>query len=280
MPPKPRARGRPKSFYDKAVQNTIQSVDRAFDVLDYLAANGAMTLSEIAAGLSQSPATIYRVLSTLEARGIAEMDSLSQAWTIGPTAFQIGYAFIRRMSVVERSRPIMRDLMVQTGETANLGIENADRVMFVSQVETDAAIRAFFPPGTQSPIHASGIGKALLAHYPTARLDRFLNNITLEKFTDKTIIDTDALLAEMANIRAIGYAFDDEEKNLGMRCIAAPILNFFGEAVAGISVSGPTHRMTLARTEAISKAVMQAATTLSHGLGAASTSLEAIKNKV
>jgi len=279
MPVKPRARGRPKSFYNKAAQNTIQSVDRAFDVLDSLAANGAMTLSEIATRLSQSPATIYRVLSTLEARGIAEMDSLSQQWNIGPTAFQIGYAFMRRMSVVERARPIMRELMGQTGETANLGIETADRVMFVSQVETNAAIRAFFPPGTQSPIHASGIGKALLAHYPKGRMERFLKKAVLEKFTDKTIIDTETLLAEMEKIRATGFAFDDEEKNPGMRCIAAPILNFFGEAVAGISVSGPTHRMTLARTEEISNAVMQAAVTLSHGLGAASEILEAVKNK-
>lgn len=267
MPPETRPRGRPKSFYDKAPQNTIQSVDRALDVLEILASKSGMTLSEVAFELNQSPATIYRVLSTLQARGIIETDPATQMWNIGPAAFQIGYAFMRRSSVVERSRPIMRDLMVQTGETSNLGIEKSDMVMFVSQVETHETIRAFFPPGTQSPLHASGIGKALLAHYAQDRIARLLKNSSLERFTDKTITDPEKILEEMGTIRSQGFAFDDEEKASGMRCIAAPILNFYGEAVAGISVSGPTHRMTLGRIGTISEAVKQAAMTLSVSLG-------------
>jgi len=269
MPPKPHPRGRPKSFYSKAGQNTIQSVDRAFDVLDILASKHGLTLSEVAAELKQSPATIYRVLSTLQARNIVEADPVTQVWNIGPAAFQIGNAFVRRSSVVERSRPIMRDLMAQTGETANLGIEKSDRVIFVSQVETHETIRAFFPPGTQSPMHASGIGKALLAHYSEQRIRKLLKHHSLERFTDKTITDPKKLLQEMANVRAQGFAFDDEEKNLGMRCIASPILNFFGEAVAGISVSGPTHRITPERINSIGAIVSNAAKVLSKNLGAA-----------
>lgn len=268
MPAKIRTRGRPKSFYNKASQNTIQSVDRALDVLEILASKGGKTLSEIAAALGQSPATIYRVLSTLQAREIVETDPIAQVWNIGPAAFQIGYAFLRRSSVVERSRPVMRDLMAKTGETANLGIEKSDMVMFVSQVETHETIRAFFPPGTQSPMHSSGIGKALLAYYSDDRIKRYLKNHSLEKFTDKSITDPAKLLQELEKIRAQGFAFDDEEKTHGMRCIAAPILNFFGEAVAGISVSGPTHRMTLDHVETVSQAVKLAAATLSHSLGA------------
>lgn len=268
MPVKSHPRGRPKSFYSKASQNTIQSVDRAFDVLDILALKHGLTLSEIAKELKQSPATIYRVLSTLQARNIVETDTATQVWNIGPAAFQIGHAFVRRSSVVERSRPVMRDLMAQTGETANLGIEKSDMVIFVSQVETHETIRAFFPPGTQSPMHASGIGKALLAHYSDDRLAKLLKRQSLEQFTDKTIIDPEKLLQEMAHIRAQGFAFDDEEKNLGMRCIASPILNFYGEAVAGISVSGPTHRITPDRVNTIGAVVAKAAKTLSQNLGA------------
>lgn len=268
MPPESRPRGRPKNFYDKGAQNTIQSVDRAFDVLQALAFGDGMTLSEIASELDQSPATIYRVLSTLEAREIVEITPTSQRWNVGPAAFQIGASFLRRSSVVERSRPVMRDLMMQTGETANLGIENSDLVMFVSQVETHQTIRAFFPPGTQSPMHASGIGKALLSHYSADRIKQLIKKYPLEKFTDKTITETDRLFEELENIRVLGFSFDDEEKNVGMRCIAAPILNFFGEAIAGISVSGPTHRMTLDRIEPISKAVLDAAKVLSISTGA------------
>ena len=267
MSQKNRARGRPKNFYNTAAQNTIQSVDRALDVLEILAAKGNLTLSDIAHDLGQSPATIYRVLSTLEARNIVETEQAKQVWNVGPAAFRIGYSFLRRSSVVERSRPVMRDLMDQTGETANLGIEKADMVIFVSQVETHETIRAFFPPGTQSPMHASGIGKALLAFYSTERVTQLFKNSSLEQFTDNTITDPEKLQEEIKKVRELGFAFDDEEKKLGMRCIAAPILNFFGEAVAGISVSGPTQRMTLDRVEIISKIVKQAATTLSYNQG-------------
>lgn len=116
-------------------------------------------------------------------------------------------------------------------------------------------------------MHASGFGKALLSHYPPERIDQMLKKHTLEQFTKKTIVEKDMLLKELDKIRTQGFSFDDEEKALGMRCIAAPIMNFFGEAVAGISVSGPTHRMTIDKIEPISMAVRQAAETLSVNLG-------------
>ena len=263
-----RARGRPKSFHPKTAQNTIQSLDRALDVLDSLAASSGLTLSEVAAELDQSPATIYRVLSTLEARGIAEVDAAQQTWHIGPSTFRLGSAFLRRSSVVERSRPYMRTLMEQTGETSNLGIQKSDTVMFLSQVETHESIRAFFPPGTQSPMHASGIGKALLSCYSEEQVITLLRKSTLEQFTDRTIVERDALLQELRTIRDQGYSFDDEERTMGMRCIAAPITNFYGEAVAGISISGPTHRVTENRINEIAALVKDAAYNLSLGMGA------------
>ncbi len=264
-----RLRGRPKSFNNDASKNVIQSLDRAIDVLDTLAAGGAMTLSEIAASMGQSPATIYRVLTTFQLRAIAEVDPASQEWSIGPSAFRLGSAFLRRSNVTERARPAMRRLMEMTNETSNLGIEKADRVMFISQVETHESIRAFFPPGTQSPMHASGIGKALLSRYSPERFDRVLGHGALERFTPQTITDHAALRAEMEAIRKTGFAFDNEEKAVGMRCIAAPILNVHGEAVAGISISGPVHRITADKVGHIGAMVQSAARDVSRSLGAA-----------
>ncbi|MEY8829995.1 HTH-type transcriptional regulator BhcR [Sedimentitalea sp. XS_ASV28] len=264
----PRKRGRPKSFSGKTAQITIQSLDRALEVLDRLTNSGGLTLTEISTELDQSPATIYRVLSTLEARGYVEMDPAAQAWHIGPTAFRLGSAFLRRSSVAERSRPVMHELMQATGETSNLGIERQGEVMFVSQVETNESIRAFFPPGTLSPMHASGIGKALLSRLGEEQLARYFRTCRQDRFTDKTITTPDGLRAELAQIRAQGYSFDDEERTGGMRCVAAPILNLYGEAVAGISVSGPTNRMGLDRIAEIGELVRVAASTISRGLGA------------
>ena len=108
MAQQPRKKGRPRAFYAKPEQSTIQSLDRAIDVLDLLAAHAGLTLTEIATGLDQSPATMHRVLATLEARGVVEMDPVNQSWHIGAAAYRIGSAFLRRGSVVERSRPAMR----------------------------------------------------------------------------------------------------------------------------------------------------------------------------
>ena len=136
----------------------------------------------------------------------------------------------------------MRELMEATGETSNLGIERNGEIMFISQVETNESIRAFFPPGTLSPMHASGIGKALLSCYSYRHADQYFRTARLTGFTQKTITRPEALRDELAGIRDRGWSFDDEEKAEGMRCIAAPIFNAFGEAVAGISISGPAVR--------------------------------------
>ncbi len=174
---------------------------------------------------------------------------------------------MRRTNVTASALPAMRHLMETTGETSNLGIEKSGMVIFISQLETHESIRAFFPPGTQAPMHSSGIGKALLSTFSEARLEAFLQEAPFERFTPQTIVTAEGVRAEMQKIRAQGYAFDDEEKSIGMRCIAAPILNFQGQAVAGISISGPSHRVTLDRVAQIG-GLVKAASARSRGASA------------
>ena len=252
-----RKRGRPRSASEPS--GTIQALDRALDMLDLLAAHSGLTLSEVAEKMGQSPSTVHRVLHTLAARGVAESDPATQAWHIGPATFRLGSAFMRRSGIVERARPVLRALMEHTGETANLGILNGDAVLFVSQAETHETIRAFFPPGTRSPLHASGIGKALLAFGRPEILQDLLQNAPLKRFTDKTLTTPEALAEDMSRIRHRGFAFDDEERTRGMRCIAAPVLDFSGEAIAGISISGPTHRIGMEHIKTLGAAVAAAA---------------------
>lgn len=262
-----RGRGRPKAWDDKGQQNTIKSLDRALEVLVGLGEMQSATLSEIAGELDQSPATIYRVLSTFQGRRFVDFDEASQEWSIGPAAFLTGSHFLRRTSLVERARPIMRELMQSTGETANLGIERDGMVLFLGQVETHATIRAFFPPGTASAMHASGIGKALLCRMDDKRQRQVLAASKLEAFTPHTLTDPEAMIADLREAKARGYAFDGEERNIGMRCIAAPVFNVFGEVVAGISVSGPTARITNDRIDALAADVMNAAARLTRAIG-------------
>lgn len=258
-------RGRPRGGADAG---GIRALERALDILDTLA-SGGLTLTALSARLGQAPSTVHRVLATLEARAMVEQDPGTQAWHVGAGAFRYGSAFLRRASVVERAQPLLRRLMEETGETANLGIRQGDSVLFVSQAEAQHSIRAFFPPGTRTPLHASGIGKALLAHAPPEVLARLHADRPLERFTARTITDPEALQAELATIESAGAALDDEEKAEGMRCVAAPVFDLHGAAIAGLSVSGPTQRMTDHALPAIRAAVMQAAAELSASLGAA-----------
>ena len=264
-PRKPR--GRPRGWKDSTSQNTIKSLDRAMEIFEHLSTQSGKPLSALAAELGQAPATVYRVLLTLEARGLVEFEKGEQLWHIGARAFVIGARFLRRTGLVERARPIMRELMEATGETANLGVAQGTSVLFVSQVETHANIRAFFPPGTLSPMHASGIGKALLAEMPPARLKRIMSSTERERFTENTLVVPESLRADLEVGRARGYAIDDEEKNAGMRCVAAPVFDIHGEAVAGISVSGPTSRMSAHRIEEFAVPVTEAAAQLTAAIG-------------
>ncbi len=262
-------RGRPRAWRDTTEQNTIKSLDRAMEVLERLSEMRGTTLSQLAAELGQSPPRVYRVLFTLEGRGIVDFERRVPDLAHRRRApFSSVRAFLRRTSLVERARPVLRRLMEATGETANLGIERFGQVLFVRQVETLATIRAFFPPGTVSPMHASGIGKALLAQRGPGQIARILSEHGLERFTEFTLNTREALVEDLTETRLRGYSVDGEERNIGMRCVAAPIFDVHGEAVAGISVSGPSSRIPQSAIPDLGAEVIAAAREVSAGLGA------------
>lgn len=264
-PAKPK--GRPKSFHDKTDQNTIQALDRALGLLEILAAHSGLTLSDLAAKSDQAVATVYRALVTLQGRGMVEVEDPGQLWHIGGGAFRVGSAFLRRTKVIERARAPMEALMRDSGETANLGVEVGDEVLFLAQVETHQAIRAFFPPGTKGPMHVSGIGKALMAWYDPAKLSGVVARRGLERFTAFSLTTEAALQADLAATRARGFAIDDQERAPGMRCVAAPIFNAYGEPVAGLSISGPAFRMALEDAPRIGAMVRAAADQVTEATG-------------
>ena len=261
-----RTRGRPRAFHDKTEQNTVQSLDRALGILGVLAEASGLTLTELAQAAGQSPATVYRVLTTFQAHGFVELEAEAQRWHIGAGAFRTGSAFLRRTKLADRARGAMEMLMRESGETANLGVEDKGEVLFLTQVETTEAIRAFFPPGTRSPMHVSGIGKALLAHMPITRLAWFLMD-GLKGFTPASLTDDIALETDLIATRERGYAIDNEERTEGMRCIAAPIFDAQGAAVAGLSISGPVFRLSLDRAEEMGALVKRAAQGVTEATG-------------
>ena len=260
-----RQRGRPRGASGDA--GAVKSLERALHILSEVAKADGQSLSEIATSTGLPASTVYRMLVSLEGFRMVEFDQPAQLWSVGVGAYRLGAAFLRRRKFVDRARLAMQDLARDTGETANLGVAEDDSVVFVSQVETHQAIRAFFRPGQRTPFHASGIGKAMLAYFPPDRIERIVSQARLETFTVKTISSGRSLANNLAEIRKRGWSLDDEERYPGMRCIAAAIFNEHGEPVGGISVSGPAMRLTPERDGEIAAQVCRAASAVTDMIG-------------
>jgi len=239
-----RKRGRPRSASPNAAGGTVLALDRGLVILEAIAKLQSATLSDLALHVDMPPSTVHRILSTLQSHGFADFDTSLQEWAIGIGAFRVGSTYLARSNLIEASLIVLRELTAQTGETANLGIAEAGNIVFISQVETQNPIRAMFRQGTGSPMHASGIGKAMLADRPRAAVTKQLAQYGQPAFTPQTLTSPEPLYAELDVISKSGWAVDNEERYLGMRCVAAAVYNSKGEPIAGVSVSGPTARMT------------------------------------
>jgi IclR family acetate operon transcriptional repressor len=262
-----RLRGRPRAVSNHQSGGTVQSLDRALSLLRLVADSDGSTLTELSQRAGMAPSTAHRLLLTLESQRFVETQQDTGDWVVGVEAFRIGSAFLRRTKIASIGREKMRELMESCGETVNLGIADDGDTVFISQVETHEPIRAFFRPGTRNPLHASGIGKALLAYMSPQTVRQILQKKGLAAFTPNTIVDPKKLTAELEAIRSHGWAVDNEEKTPGMRCVAAPVFNVFGEAMAAISISGPTVRMSLDRTGELGPQVLRAADAITRSIG-------------
>lgn len=264
-----RMRGRPRLAESAPDGGAVQSLERAITILRLLAQADGLSLTEIARLASLSPSTAYRMLTTLQQQGLADFEETNQLWFVGVETFRIGSAFLRRRKLTERGRGIIQHLMAQTGETANIALAERDGVVFVTQAETHEPIRAFFRPGTRGSYHASGIGKAVLAFLTEERRMALIRSLRFEQFTPKTLCSIDALNADLILTRRRGYALDNEERHIGMRCISAPVFDELGIPLGGLSVSGPSVRFDEAFVERTAPAVMAAANELTRLVGGA-----------
>jgi len=259
-----RPRGRPKSQFSESSAGTMQSLDRALGVLTTVARQEGVNLTDLSLSLGIPTATTHRILTTLQKRDFVRFDEERQDWTIGIEAYRTGVAYLKRTNLSDAGRPVMRRLMEQTGETANLAVPDGAEVVFIGQVETGNPIRAFFPPGSRTPMHASGTGKAILAALSEERRLAMLEGAGLQGFTENTHVTPRALFDDLQDTAARGWSFDRNERYEGMSCIGAAIFNDRGEPCAGVSISGPSSRFSDARLPEFGRAVAQAAAQITH----------------
>jgi len=263
-----RKRGRPPGPRSRAGEGRNQSLTRALTLLERLAESPeGMQLTDLSYQLGMPAATVHRLLATFEELNFVEQDSEQGLWYVGLKAFTVGNAFLERRDFVAISRPHMDALMGQCGETVNLGVIDDGEVVFISQVESREVMRMIVRLGSRSPVHASGVGKAMLASMSEQRIAKILERRGLARFTDQTIDNPTLLREELARVRQRGYALDDEEHAVGLRCVASAIFDENGQALAAISLSGPKARIVDARLGELGFAIQQTADEITQALG-------------
>lgn len=246
----------------------VQSLVRALTILNRLAAaDEGVTLTEIAQQVGLSPSTAHRLLTTLEQERYVQFDAERKLWSVGVQAFAAGNAFLKTRNLVASARPHMRALMEESAETVNLAVEDQNEAIYLAQVECRQMMRAFARPGGRVPLHCSSVGKALLSAMPDKEIARVLHRRGMAKVTVKTITRTDVLRQDLIATRARGYAIDDEEHAVGLRCIAAVIYNETSDAIAAISVSGPMARIPDDRIPVLGDLVRRQSEKLTDQLG-------------
>ncbi len=248
----------------------VQSLARAISLLNALTDEDyGLSLSDLAQKVGLAPSTTHRLLTTLQEERFVRFDLERNVWLVGVQAFVVGNAFVRSRDLIALSRPHMRNLMENSGETVNLAVEDQGEAIYLGQVECRQMMRAIAKPGGRVALHCSGVGKALLSGLQDVEINKIVDRRGLSRFTDKTV-DTPAKLRQALSIaRQQGYAFDDEENAVGLRCVAAVIFDEFGRPLAGLSLSGPTARITDERVPFLGSLVVKAASDITTALGGA-----------
>jgi len=238
---------------------TVNSVEHAIRLVELMASSGSVLgVSQIAQSLALPRATVYRLLKTLVQREWVVQDGTTYRLSFRLTGLFRDANAGTEAAFAERVTPLLHQLVNETGETAQFAVLDGDRVVYLAKVDSPHPIRMFSQVGWRGPLHATGVGKVLLASSEAKLLSRVCDQ-GLERFTPNTIVKKEQLQAELAQIRKQGYALDAEELIDGLTCVAVPVRS--GEQVRGaISVAGPTAR--LGNTKALAKILQAAAKTL------------------
>lgn len=247
----------------------VQSVARTLRILEVLAAEGEVGLTELAALVGIHKSTLYRFMSTFCDLGYARRDPDTERFSLTLKIFEIGSIVHSRLDLVKLTAPFLQRLQSATEETVHLAALDGRQLVYLSKLESNRALRVSMASGVglTAPAYCTGVGKVLLAWSETSFLDEYLKNCELIRYTKNTIADRMRLVAELQVIRNRGWAIDDEEHEEGVRCVAAPVRNKTGAVLAALSISAPTVRMAADRLESARTLVCESADEISAALG-------------
>lgn len=226
-------------------QNGNKSLKRAVELLLYMAASpGPLSFTQIAKATGMGKATANRFLTTLEELGMIHRHPDTGKYRLGLAALRIGIAAGNQLELRHELRPFLAELTRRTGETSNLVVWESTHPVFIDNVESPQNLRMYSRVGRQTHPYCTSVGKVFLAYRDRAFLDSIFEAVPFEARTPKSITSKEKFLQELESVRQQGYATDDEEAEVGARCVGAPIFDSTGQVIATISISGPSSRIS------------------------------------
>lgn len=248
------------------MEDSVRVVDRVFDILEVLAGASSCSLSEIAAETGMSKSTVHRLITSMCSRQYVQKNGDS-TYSIGYKLMETVSLHINNLELLTEAKPFLSDIMRALDLTAHLGILDGCDVVYLEKMDIYPNTRFYTQVGYRSPAYCSSIGKVLLSCLSGDELDEALYNCKFQKFTANTIADERELRRHLRVVRHQGWAMDNEEYEMGHRCVAVPVFDYRGTPVAAVSASGSSAQLSEEKLEIVIREVKQAAANLSRRLG-------------
>ena len=247
----------------------VQVLDRAINILEFVASQGAgeAGLPELSAAMKLHKTTTHRIAHVLESRGLLRRAPDSNRYRLGLHLYDLGCHALDSVNLRDEARPIMTRVAFEVGETVHLAVLDRSEVLYIERIEAQRSLTMGSKLGARNPVYCTALGKAILAFSSESEVDQALAGCRMEARTRNTITNVLSFKHELERIRNRGYSIDDEEIEDGIRCMSAPILNSANRAVAAISTSGPSSRITPNRFQSIGKTLLKAAEEISTHIG-------------
>lgn len=245
----------------------VSSLAKGLRILELMAEKGDMSASQVAACLQTNRAASHRFISTLRDLGYVEKTTDGK-YTLSFKALELGMMKLDRFEIRQYAHPYMQEIALAFRETVNLGHWDRGAVIHLDKINSTEILRMDLGLGALAPAYCTGLGKAILAFLPEVELEMYLQSVRFEAYTPSTIVTPESLLEEIVRIRSLGYAVDNEELSIGLRCIAAPVIDYTGRPSYAMSVSGPTQRMTDERLQTIRDTLLPVCRRLARQTGA------------
>lgn len=245
----------------------VQSIDRALDIIEVLAVEeSGLGVTEIAIRVGLHKSTAYRIIETLYNRGYLNKTQ-DNNYKIGLKLIEAVSCYINSLELETQARLYVAQMTAELGLTSHLGVLEGDKVVYIEKMDVFSSVRMYSQIGLRMHAYCSSLGKCMLSGYSGKELSEVMKDCSFIKFTPNTISNIEELHKELLKVRKQGWAMDDEEYEIGHRCIGAPIYDYRGEIIAAVSASGNKHILTDDRIESVAEYVIKVALEISRGLG-------------